>query len=270
MGLESGSSGRADRRIGLLARALGNEADAMHLAGRVARSRRPEVRRLRERTRSCQPPPGERRREGEPRARSQPRNSSGLAPRTALSSTPVPPTRSPMMIPTPCECPLCATGGPLDPSLRTPRELLRCRRFPPRLGPSHPECEAESRYWARFEPHLAPWIVGLIEEGVAREPALLCQGAAALISTGASREGGDGRPRYSLAQADGHEILFENLLHEGADSAEDARTLLEGARSFAAHLGREGVLDGPLSEHLQRELALWGPRYVRFFERDEG
>jgi hypothetical protein len=170
----------------------------------------------------------------------------------------------------PCDCVCCREGALhrsyCDGTVTDPLLLLQCRRFR-QVGPSNPSDEEERTWWQTHEPFVFDWLREEAERGV-EDLVQARYGATTLLSVPDMRAIGigDDRPAYCWDEIDAHEILFETFAHGGIPEAWDARTIVEAIRSFAAYLVRRGAIDPEPGAALERDLDLWIPRVLAFYE----
>lgn len=133
--------------------------------------------------------------------------------------------------------------------------------------------EVERTWWRDHGEHLRAWLRERVEEGLecAHEAEEAKYGATTLLHAIAMRAVGTlsdrtSRPAFSWDEVDAYEILFDFLAHVGVMQGWDEEVVVEGIRSFADYLGRQGVIEGPTHERLQAELELWIPRILDFFD----
>ncbi len=158
-------------------------------------------------------------------------------------------------------------GAP--PALAPPTaiELLECRALS-HVGPLRFTSVESERWWLRHRPHVLPWLRAEVVAGRVDEPFVAQYGASCLLAVPENREGDDDKPEYSWSNVDGHELLFGGIAIAGLLEGYDAAVVLHGVRSFAAFLTERRVIPEPDGEHIARELAVWGPRFVRYFAEE--
>lgn len=174
-----------------------------------------------------------------------------------------------------CTCPGCTYTRecwrrgvePREDALE-PRDLLDCLHLA-HLDDGHrigagPE---ENAWWEKHDACFAPWLRREVEAGRILEPFDAQLGAHVLVWVPANRDLFlRDRPQFSWDEITGHELLFDGIALTGLEEKASATHVLEGMRSFAAHLTAEGVIPPAVGAHLERELAIWGPRFVAYFD----